>query len=81
MLREGALAGLGPTLQPDWLLGSDVDSGALVDLFPQYAASTPESPATAWASYPSRRHVPARVRMFIEFLRSTLGHGPDGEDA
>ena len=72
MLRDGALAGLGPTLQADWMIESDVRSGALVDLFPQYTACTANSPTTAWAVYPNRSHVPAKVRAFIEFLRTHL---------
>lgn len=72
VLREGALAGLGPTLLSDWMIGDDLASGELVDLFPQYAVSTANSPTTAWAVYPSRSHVPAKVRVFIDFLRTAM---------
>jgi DNA-binding transcriptional LysR family regulator len=72
LLRDGALAGLGPTLLADWMIGDDIASGELVDLFPQYTVSTPDSPTKAWAVYPSRSHVPAKVRVFIEFLRDAM---------
>jgi DNA-binding transcriptional LysR family regulator len=72
MLREGALAGLGPSLLSDWMIGDDLASGALVDLFPNYTVVTTDAPTTAWAVYPSRSHVPAKVRAFIDFLRAAL---------
>jgi len=75
LLRDSALAGLGPTLQADWMIESDVISGALVDLFPQYTVCTENSPSTAWAVYPNRKYVPAKVRAFIEFVRAALGNG------
>lgn len=72
LLRESALAGLGPALLGDWMVGDDIASGELIDLFPDYTASTPSAPATAWAVYPSRNHVPAKVRVFIDFLRTAM---------
>lgn len=75
MLRESTLAGLGPTLLGDWMIENDVTTGALVDLFPQYTARTASSPTTAWAVYPNRSHVPAKVRAFIEFVRTALVNG------
>jgi DNA-binding transcriptional LysR family regulator len=76
LLRESALAGLGPTLLSDWMIGDDVASGALVDLFPEHTARTANSPTTAWAVYPSRSYVPAKVRAFIDFLRSAMKASP-----
>lgn len=78
MLHDSVLAGLGPTLLGDWMIEGDVASGALVDLFPQYTARTASSPTTAWAVYPNRSHVPAKVRAFIEFLRTSLANGTKG---
>lgn len=72
LLRECALAGVGPTLLADWMVGSDLLTGALVDLFPAYSVSTANAPTTAWAVYPSRTHVPAKVRAFIEFMRTAM---------
>lgn len=72
LLREGALAGLGPTLLADWMVGTDMKAGTLVDLFPEFAVSTVNAPTTAWAVYPTRTHVPAKVRAFIDFMKSAL---------
>lgn len=78
MLRDSALVGLGPTLLADWMIENDVNSGALVDLFPQYMPRTANAPTTAWAVHPNRSHVPAKVRAFIEFLRTSLANGAKG---
>ena len=71
-LCELALAGLGPTLLPGWLVDDDIDAGRLLDLYPQHAASVSEAPGGAWIVYPSRDYVPAKVRLFIEFLRQAM---------
>lgn len=71
-LRDCVLQHMGASLLPDWLIDADLASGALVDLFPQYRVAVGEAPSRAWAVYPSRRHVPAKTRVFIEFLRASL---------
>jgi DNA-binding transcriptional LysR family regulator len=39
---------------------------------PISSVSAPDLPTTAWAIYPDRNHVPAKVRAFIDLLRSAL---------
>jgi DNA-binding transcriptional LysR family regulator len=51
LMRDCALAGLGPTLLAEWMVGDDVAAGDLVDLFPKYVVSAPNAPTTAWAVY------------------------------
>ena len=72
LLRDSALAGLGPTLLADWMVDDDLASGKLVDLFPGYSVATADAPTTAWAVYPSRSHMPAKVRAFVDFLKAAL---------
>lgn len=72
LLRDSALAGLGPALLADWTIGDDLASGALVDLFPNHTACTANSPTTGWLVYPNRSYVPAKVRVFIDFLREAM---------
>lgn len=72
MLREAALAGLGPSLLADWMIDDDLAAGDLVSLFPAHEVSVPNAPATAWAVYPSRAHVPAKARAFVEHLRQAM---------
>ncbi|KPC55243.1 LysR family transcriptional regulator [Amantichitinum ursilacus] len=72
VLVAAARAGEGVILQPTFLVGDDLRSGALVPLLQDY-----HLPALALqAIYPSRRHVSAKVRAFIAFLHSEWGDTP-----
>ncbi|MGZ3182746.1 MAG: LysR family transcriptional regulator [Telluria sp.] len=61
-----ALAGVGPTVLPDWLVRPYLASGRLVRLLPGYALP----PQPVHAVYPDTRHVPAKVSQLIEWLRA-----------
>jgi len=75
-LHECALAGMGATPLPDWLIDEDVASGRLVDLFPRHQVTFVDAPTAIWFVYPSRSYVPAKVRAFINFVRESI-HRPD----
>lgn len=62
--RAAALAHQGIVLQPDFMVGSDIESGSLVRLLPQYQADE----LGVYAVYASRRLMPRRVRAMIDFL-------------
>ncbi len=74
-LRDLALAGLGPSLLAQWLVGEDIASGALIDLFPEHDVTATSFDTAAWLLYPSRKYLPRKVRAGIDFLRASLG-GP-----
>jgi DNA-binding transcriptional LysR family regulator len=59
-----AAQGLGITLEPDFIVGAQLTSGALVRLLESFEA--PGLPI--YAVYPSRRFLPAKVRAFVDFL-------------
>ncbi len=64
MLAALAVAGMGIVVEPDFIVGPDMRSGALAPLLPGYAP-----PASGiYAVYPSRRHLSAKVRAFVDFL-------------
>ncbi len=71
-LCDLALAGVGPTLLPSWLVDDDIGAGRLLDLYPQHDVAVSEAPGGAWIVYPSRSYVPAKVRVFIDFLREAV---------
>jgi DNA-binding transcriptional LysR family regulator len=75
ILREAALGGHGPALLADWLIGDDLASGALVDLFAGHDVTATSFDTAAWLLYPSRAHLPARVRAVIDFLKQELPRG------
>jgi DNA-binding transcriptional LysR family regulator len=72
-LRDCARQGLGPVLLADWLIRDDIASGALVDLFPAYHVTATAFDTAVWLLYPTRSHLPGKVRVMIEFLRKHLG--------
>ena len=62
--RAGALQHQGIILQPSFIVGADLASGALVELLPAYRAAE----LGIHAVYASRRHVAPKVRLLIELL-------------
>jgi len=65
VIREAVLGGVGLAITPDWLAHDKLASGEVVALLPQFAPP----PLEINAVYPSARHVSAKVRAFVEFLR------------
>ena len=64
LLREAAIAGMGITLQPDFIVGQALDEGRLVQVLPEYRVL----PLRIFAVYASRSHLAPKVRSFIDFL-------------
>lgn len=64
MLRQFALLGMGVAILPSYLIGRDLASGRLVPLLGDYRL--PQIEITI--AYPSRLHLPAKVRTFIDHL-------------
>jgi len=64
VLRAAALSGLGPLVLPAYILHDDLSSGALVPLLADWDLPS----LTINLAYASRRHVPAKVRCFIDFM-------------
>lgn len=59
-----ALAHQGIVLQPSFMVCQHLRSGALVEVLPDYRAAR----LGIYAVYPSRRHLPPKVRVLIDFL-------------
>ena len=72
-LRACALAGMGPVLLPNWLVDEDIAQGRLIDLFPDYRVAATDFDTAIWLLYPSRTHLPNKVRVMIDFLKQHLG--------
>jgi DNA-binding transcriptional LysR family regulator len=64
MLRQFALLGMGVAILPSYLIGRDLASGRLVPLLGDYRLP----PFEITIAYPSRLHLPAKVRTFIDHL-------------
>jgi DNA-binding transcriptional LysR family regulator len=63
-----ALEGQGIVLQPSFLVERHLETGALVELMPQYRALE----FGIYAVYPSRKHLTPKVRVLIDFLAEAL---------
>lgn len=62
--RRAALAGLGITMAPEFSVEKELRSGQLVSLMEDRMPSG----GGIFAVYPHRRHVPGKVRVFVDFL-------------
>jgi len=71
-MKAAAIDGLGPALMADWVIGSDVEAGRLVDLFPAYQVAASASISGACLLYPSRAYIPRKVRAVIDWLRQNV---------
>jgi len=69
VLHDWALAGRGLAWRSLWEVGEDLEAGRLVTVLDAYA--TPDN--AIHAVFPQRRHLPLRVRMFIDYLKNTYG--------
>jgi DNA-binding transcriptional LysR family regulator len=70
--RAAALAHQGIVLQPSFLVGADVRSGALVELLTPYRSIE----LGVYAVYPTRKHVTSKVRVLIDFLVEAFRERP-----
>jgi DNA-binding transcriptional LysR family regulator len=71
-MYAAALAGLGITGLPSFVAEDALMENALERVLPQWHLLT----TTLYAGMPTRKHVPARTRVFVDFLVKTFG----GED-
>lgn len=71
-LKQCAIAGMGLALLPNWLVGNDLHSGTLVNVFPNHKVTATDFNTAAWLVYPSRAYVPLKVRVFMEFLKQKI---------
>lgn len=72
MLAALAIAGVGVSLDPDFIVADALRAGRLVALLPGY---TPPA-INIYAAYPSRRHLSAKVRSFVDFLAAHFAYDP-----
>lgn len=74
VIREAVITGMGIALRSTWDIGRELRSDKLVIVLPRYRAS---HRVAIYAVYPSRRHLPQRTRVFIDFLLELYGPVPD----
>jgi DNA-binding transcriptional LysR family regulator len=70
IIRLAALGGAGIAFQPYFIVGADIEAGRLVRVLPEW--QSPE--LGVYAVYPSRKHLSAKVRTFVDFLVAALAN-------
>ncbi len=69
VLHDWCLAGLGIAWRSTWEVAQEVKSGKLVAVLEEFTAP----PNGIYAVFPQRKHLPLRVRLWIDFLKQTYG--------
>jgi DNA-binding transcriptional LysR family regulator len=73
LLAEVAARGGGIIFEPAFIVGPEVRAGRLVPLLQDYEPP----PLPIYAVYPSRKHLSAKVRRFVEFLVERFADAQD----
>jgi DNA-binding transcriptional LysR family regulator len=69
VLHHWALSGKGLAWRSMWEVGGDIEAGRLVTVLDQHAAPGND----IYAVFAQRRHLPLRIRAFVDFLRHSYG--------
>ncbi|MGN6389006.1 MAG: substrate binding domain-containing protein, partial [Burkholderiaceae bacterium] len=72
VLHDWAMSGKGLAWRSMWEVGAEIKSGELVTVLDDYAAQGND----IYAVFAQRRHLPLRIRAFVDFLRHTYSE-PD----
>lgn len=73
VIREAVIGGVGIALRSTWDVGRELSDGRLVQVLPDLEGSRT---VAIHAVYPSRRFLPAKVRVFIDYLAELYGPTP-----
>jgi DNA-binding transcriptional LysR family regulator len=68
MIKLAALGGAGVMRQPMFLIGPELRAGQLIEVLQAYQSDD----IGIYAVYPSRKHLSAKVRTFIDFLSAAF---------
>jgi DNA-binding transcriptional LysR family regulator len=67
-LRLAATSGAGVVFQPQFIVADDLAAGRLVRILPEWQSGE----LGVHAVYPSRKHLSAKVRTFVDFMAARL---------
>ncbi|MBD2310006.1 LysR family transcriptional regulator [Chroococcidiopsis sp. FACHB-1243] len=67
-IYQAIVAGIGIGLLPEFLFQQELQSGNIVNVLPQCSSA----PIPINALYPSRKYIPMKVRVFLEFLEQKM---------
>lgn len=64
-LKDAAIAGMGISMHPYYMIAEEIESGLLQVVLPDF----PPTSLDIYAIYSSRKNMPVRLRLFLDFLR------------
>jgi DNA-binding transcriptional LysR family regulator len=76
VLHEWCLAGLGVAWRSTWEVAADLRAGRLISVLDDFAAP----PNGIYAVFPTAKHLPLRVRLWIDFLKHSYGSSDYWQD-
>lgn len=74
-IKQCALDHMGIAMLSKWSASEELKTGKLVQLFKNYDTAMVEFDSVVWLAYPSRKYLPLKVRVFIDFLKSKFIDG------
>lgn len=72
VLRQAALGGLGLVMLGSWLIGPELESGALVPVLGTYRANPGAMDVGLYALYQANRRGSSKIRAFVDLLAAAL---------
>lgn len=69
-LKQSALDHMGVTILSKWSAWREIQEGTLVQLFKDYDCAMIDFDSAIWLVYPSRKYLPLKVRVFIDFMKN-----------
>ncbi|WP_419798757.1 MAG: LysR family transcriptional regulator [Terasakiella sp.] len=76
IIRDMAVNGAGVAVSPAFIVGRELANGVLESVMEEYEVE----PINIYAVYPHNRHLSAKVRLFVDFLKDWFGNCPSWED-
>ena len=67
---------MGLALLPHWVIGKDLKSGNLVDVFPDFEVTPTDFNTASWFVYPSATRLPKKVRLFVDHMKKEIRDNP-----
>jgi DNA-binding transcriptional LysR family regulator len=72
VLTHWSLAGQGLAWRSAWEVSEEIAKGRLIEVLPKFSAPGND----IYAVYPDRKFLPAKVRLFIDFMKAKFGDPP-----
>jgi DNA-binding transcriptional LysR family regulator len=76
IIRDMAINGSGVAVSPAFIVGQELANGKLQAVLEEYEVE----PINIYAVYPHNRHLSAKVRLFVDFLKDWFGQCPSWEE-